>query len=81
MPDGVVDDDDLLDGCELDFEQFAVDEETQELLPLFPDGVATPEKVAEWQAVMEMLGEQWMPPEARYSDDHTPNDPEIEAEG
>lgn len=80
MPDGVVDDDEI-DGCELDFEQFAVDEETQELLPLFPDGIATPEKVAEWQAVAEMLGEQWLPPEARHTDDLTPTDPEIEAEG
>lgn len=33
------DDDDFLDGCELDFTENADDEETAELRALFPDGV------------------------------------------
>lgn len=31
-------DDDELDGCDLDFESEADDDETAELRPLFPDG-------------------------------------------
>lgn len=49
-PDAAVDDDDL-DGCELDFKLDAVDEETADLLPLFPDGVADPAKAEEWKQV------------------------------
>ncbi len=35
-----IEDDDELDGCEIDFAAEADDEETAELRPLFPDGVA-----------------------------------------
>lgn len=35
-------DDDFLDGCDIDFEAHAVDDETASLLPLFPDGADTP---------------------------------------
>jgi hypothetical protein len=37
MPD---DDDDTLDGCDIDFAEDADDEETEALRPLFPEGVA-----------------------------------------
>lgn len=36
-------DDDQLDGCDIDFTEHAVDEETAALLPLFPDGPNTPD--------------------------------------
>lgn len=36
-------DDDELDGCDIDFEQHAVDDETASLLPLFPEGLDTPD--------------------------------------
>ena len=36
-------DDDELDGCAIDFEEHAVDEETASLLPLFPQGLDTPD--------------------------------------
>lgn len=42
-------DDDNLDGCELDFAAEATDQETTELLALFPDG--DPSKEAEWRAL------------------------------
>ena len=48
-------DDDALDGCELDFTQDAVDDETAELLPLFPKGLDTPDleaKASEWREVL-----------------------------
>ena len=35
-----MDDDDLLDGCDIPMEHYADDEETAALRPLFPDGVA-----------------------------------------
>lgn len=47
-------DDDMLDGCELDFTEDAVDDETAALLPLFPQGVDTPNleaKADEWRGV------------------------------
>lgn len=47
-------DDDELDGCDIDFAAEAVDDETAELLPLFPQGTDTPDleaKAAEWEAV------------------------------
>lgn len=46
---------DELDGCELDFTEDAVDKETAELLPLFPQGAQTenPElRAAEWREVL-----------------------------
>ena len=33
--------DDVLDGCDLPFDQDVVDADTEEFLPLFPVGVAT----------------------------------------
>lgn len=47
-------DDDELDGCELNFAEDAVDDETAELLPLFPDGVADEEKARQWN---ELFGQ------------------------
>ena len=43
------DHDDELDGCDIDFQEFAVDHETASLLPLFPQGPDTPglEQLAE----------------------------------
>jgi hypothetical protein len=38
--DALKDDDDALDGCEIDFAEEADDEETAELRALFPEGVA-----------------------------------------
>lgn len=46
---------DDLDGCELDFAEAAVDDDTAELLPLFPLGTDTPEleaKADEWRKVL-----------------------------
>lgn len=42
-------DDDFLDGCSLDFMEDADDLETQELRPLFPDGVPDPELEAAYR--------------------------------
>lgn len=45
---------DYLDGCELDFAEDAVDDDTAALLPLFPQGEDTPNleaKAAEWAKV------------------------------
>lgn len=50
-------DDDLLDGCELDFAAAAVDDETGELLALFPDGVADPERERAWIELGEFLAD------------------------
>jgi hypothetical protein len=80
MPQPDVDDDEL-DGCELDFTEDPNDDETAELLALFPDGVADPAKAAEWEALAKAAGDAWPPPEARFSDDLAPSDPEIAAEG
>ena len=44
-------DEEELDGCDLDFRQFAVDAETAELLPLFPDSVVDETVAAEWRAL------------------------------
>lgn len=43
------DDADLLDGCDLDFVPHANTNEEEQLLPLFPDGVADEAKAAEWR--------------------------------
>lgn len=43
------DDNDLLDGCDLDFTADACTPEEESLLPLFPDGVADEAKAAEWR--------------------------------
>ncbi len=51
-------DDDEIDGCELDFAEAAVDEDTAELLALFPDGVADEAKAAEWQIIADALAAQ-----------------------
>lgn len=54
MPDNPMDHDDL-DGCELDFAEDAVDDDTAALLPLFPQGADTPDleaKAAEWRQVL-----------------------------
>lgn len=42
-----MDDDDFLDGCELDFADDPDDPETADLRPLFPDGDPSTEN--EWQ--------------------------------
>lgn len=42
---------DLLDGCEIDFIAEAVDDDTAEMLPLFPEGKADTERVGEWLEV------------------------------
>lgn len=42
--------DDELDGCDIDFAEHADDEETAELRPLFPDG--DPAKAEEWRQVL-----------------------------
>lgn len=47
--------DDELDGCELDFAEHAVDDETVGLLPLFPQGENTPDleaRAEEWRQVL-----------------------------
>lgn len=44
-------DDDLLDGCELDFSADAVDDEEVEYLPLFPDGQVDEGVAGEWRAL------------------------------
>jgi len=44
-------DDDTLDGCELDFNEDADDDETAELRPLFPDG--DPSAEAEWRELFD----------------------------
>lgn len=46
-------DDDQLDGCELDFAADAVDDNTAALLPLFPTGEADEARAAEWRALFE----------------------------
>lgn len=53
MPD--IEDDDLLDGCALDFSEDPDDDETAELRPLFPQGLDTPnldQKAQEWQQLL-----------------------------
>lgn len=50
-----LDDDDTLDGCDIDFAEFAVDDEVAEYLPLFPDAVADEAKASEWIALGEAL--------------------------
>ena len=42
-------DDDLLDGCEVDFTADPDDDETAALRPLFPDGVADEGKADAWR--------------------------------
>lgn len=44
-------DDDLLDGCDLDFTEAPDDDDTAEMRPLFPDGVADEARAAEWRAL------------------------------
>lgn len=49
------DEDDMLDGCELDFTDDPDDDETAQLRPLFPEGLDTPnldQKAQEWQEVL-----------------------------
>lgn len=41
--DSEIEDDDMLDGCDIDFAAEADDEATQAMRPLFPTGVADPE--------------------------------------
>lgn len=50
------DHDDEIDGCELDFAEHAVDDETAELLPLFPHGTDTPDLEAKAAAWRELAG-------------------------
>lgn len=45
----LMEDDDFLDGCDLDFEASADDELTASLRPLFPDGVPSDK----WTGVFE----------------------------
>lgn len=45
------DDDDMLDGCDLDFTEDADDEETSELRALFPDG--DPSTADEWKGLFD----------------------------
>lgn len=44
-------DEDELDGCDLDFNQEADDDETAELRPLFPEG--DPAAAEEWKALFD----------------------------
>lgn len=53
MPD---EDDDFLDGCELDFVEAAVTDQETEFLPLFPQGAETPNLEAK-AAMYRVLGE------------------------
>lgn len=46
-----MDDDDMLDGCDLDFTEDADDELTASLRPLFPQG--DPSKAPEWRALKD----------------------------
>lgn len=50
-------DDDDLDGCDTDFTDGAVDDETASLLPLFPQGADTPDLEAKAQEWREVLGD------------------------
>lgn len=54
-------DSDELDGCSIDFEAFAVDEDTEELLPLFPDCVDDPIKAQFWRDLAREAGERFVP--------------------
>ena len=48
------DEDDELDGCDIDFEPDSITDEEAELLPLFPEGTDTSDleaKRAEWEAL------------------------------
>lgn len=51
MADTERDDDDFIDGCEVDFTVDPDDDETAELRPLFPDGTADDGKADEWRAL------------------------------
>lgn len=44
-------DDDMTDGCDIDFSEHADDEETASLRALFPDG--DPSTEAEWRELFE----------------------------
>lgn len=46
--------DDELDGCDIDYADYAVSDEEVEYLPLFPDGNADQNKASEWK---ELFGE------------------------
>ena len=43
--------DDELDGCEADFAALAVPDEVADLLPLFPDGVASEAAAEAWRQI------------------------------
>lgn len=47
----VDDDDDFLDGCDIDFAENPDDDETAELRALFPTGEPDETKAAEWRAL------------------------------
>lgn len=52
-------DDDTLEACDIDFAEHAVSDEEVALLPLFPQGLNTPnleEKAAEWRALLSPGG-------------------------
>lgn len=49
MPDDVPADDDAFDLCDLDFTEFAVSDETADLLALFPDSVADEATAQRWR--------------------------------
>lgn len=46
-----MEDDDFLDGCDVDFTEQPDDDETVEMRALFPDGVEDETKAAEWREV------------------------------
>lgn len=49
MPDENDLDENDLDACDVDFAEHAVSDTETDLLPLFPNGEATPEEVASWK--------------------------------
>ena len=51
------DDDDFIDGCEVDFTEDPDDDETASLRPLFPDGLADEAKADEWKALAQAVPE------------------------
>ncbi len=46
-------DDDEIDGCEIDFTEHAVDDEVAELLALFPDSVADEDLARQYRELAE----------------------------
>lgn len=54
----VLQDDDVLDGCEVDFAAAPDNDETAELRALFPDGVDDQHKAAEWTSLAAVAADK-----------------------